>query len=112
MNAPRHEYILVLTTCPDQDCAEDLAEALIIRNLAACVNILPGMASVYRWKGNIEHGSELLLIIKTRQQDYAQVEQTILELHPYELPECITVSIQGGLSDYLNWISESLDTTP
>jgi periplasmic divalent cation tolerance protein len=103
--------LLVLCTVPDRECAEQIAEALVAEQLAACVNIIPGMASVYRWKGNIEKDEELLLLIKTSQGTYESLEQRIRVLHTYELPEIIAVSIQSGQKDYTRWIENSL-TTP
>jgi periplasmic divalent cation tolerance protein len=103
--------LLVLCTVPDRKCAEQIAGALVVEQLAACVNIIPEMASVYRWKGAIEKDEELLLLIKTSQDMYESLEQRIRALHPYELPEIIAVSIQAGQKDYTKWIENSL-TTP
>jgi len=102
---------LVLCTVPNRECAEQIAEALVAEQLAACVNIIPGIASVYRWKGGMEKDEELLLLIKTSQGMYESLEQRIRTLHPYELPEIIAVSIQAGQKDYIKWIENSL-TTP
>lgn len=99
---------LVLCTCPDRASAQELAERLVDERLAACVNILPQLTSVYRWQGKRETSQELLLLIKSAQDVYPQLEQTIMEYHPYELPEIIAVPITGGLSGYLNWIHDSL----
>ena len=103
-------YRLVLTTCPDTETANRIAEALVKERLAACVNVLPAMQSVYRWRGNIESTSEHLLLIKIRADDYAAVEQRIRTLHSYELPEVIAVPLVGGLAAYLAWI-DNPDTT-
>ena len=81
-----------------------LANVLIDEGLAACVNIVPGLTSVYKWQGKKETGSEVLLIIKTRSDCYAQLESRITSLHPYELPEIISVPIENGLKTYLDWI--------
>ena len=102
---------LVLCTAPNRECAERIAEALVAEQLAACVNIIPGIVSIYRWKDNIENDEELLLLIKTSQGTYESLEQRIRALHPYELPEIIAVSIQAGQKDYIKWIENSL-TTP
>jgi len=96
---------LVLNTCPDQATAERLAEALVERGLAACVNIVPGVQSVYRWQGQVEKAGELLLLIKARTEAFAAVRDCIIELHPYELPEVIAVTIDQGLKTYLEWIN-------
>ncbi len=101
----RHEYQLVLTTCPDNETAERIARALVGERLAACVNILPIAQSVYLWKGEVESAAELLLIIKSVTNAYGPIENRIRELHSYELPEVIAVPIADGLPDYLAWIS-------
>lgn len=98
---------IVLNTCPDADTARSLAQHLVEQGLAACVNIISGIHSVYRWQGRIESGEEHLLVIKTRQSAYAGLEQAIRERHPYELPEIIAVPVSQGLPAYLDWISEN-----
>lgn len=100
---------LVLCTCPDKETAHFIAEQLVDGKLAACVNILPGITSVYRWMGNIEESQEHLLIIKTMSDVFDSLVDTINELHPYELPEVIGVPIESGSVDYLNWISDSVN---
>jgi periplasmic divalent cation tolerance protein len=101
---------LVLCTCPDQTTARKLADKLVEKQLAACVNIISGLESIYRWQGNIEHDQELLLLIKTRQQAVEQVSREIQTLHPYELPEIIAVPIVAGLNSYLQWIENNVVT--
>lgn len=103
-------YCMVFNTCPDAASADKIARALTERKLAACVSILPGLRSVYTWKGVCESTEEHLLIIKTLSAVYPILEQTILELHPYELPEIIAVPIAVGLPGYLAWIDQT--TTP
>ncbi|TDX99585.1 divalent-cation tolerance protein CutA [Thiohalophilus thiocyanatoxydans] len=100
---------LVLCTCPDQETARKLADQLVAERLAACVNIVPGLESVYEWQGKVERDAEVLLIIKTREDHYARVEKTIQQHHPYELPEILRVSLDGGLQDYLQWIDNALE---
>ena len=97
-----------LCTVPDQDTATRIAEALVTEQLAACVNIIPAIQSVYRWEGAIEHDEELLLLIKTSAAIWPRLEARILALHPYELPEIISVRIQDGNNNYLNWITNNL----
>lgn len=99
---------IILCTCPDQETAENIARLLIERNLAACVNILPGLTSYYRWQGQIELAQELLLLIKSSSARYSSVEAAILENHPYELPEIVAVPVEQGLPDYLHWIDSCL----
>jgi periplasmic divalent cation tolerance protein len=102
---------IVLCTVPDRDSAEEMANILIADNLAACVNILPGITSVYRWEDKIEQGNELLLVIKTARTAYKALQAKIVDLHPYELPEIIAVPIEDGLPAYLNWLTQSLETS-
>jgi periplasmic divalent cation tolerance protein len=102
---PRPALQLVLTTCPDADTAERIAETLVGEHLAACVNILPIAKSVYRWRGKVETAAELLLIIKAPVRGYRALQRRLLELHPYELPEVVSVPIVGGFADYLTWIN-------
>ena len=99
-----------LCTVPDKDTAVRIAGALVTEQLAACVNIIPGIQSVYRWQGAVEHGEELLLLIKTSDAAWSLLQERILALHPYELPEIISVRIQDGHSHYLNWIINNLKT--
>lgn len=99
-------HLLILSTCPDAGTAQIIAEQLVDRQLAACVNILPGLTSVYQWQGKRENAQEHLLLIKTTNEAYQTLEQTITELHPYELPEVIAVPIERGLDAYLNWIDQ------
>ena len=99
--------LLVYCTCPDHDSALRIAQTLVDRQLAACVNVLPGLSSVYRWQGQTETAREELLLIKTRQAVYPELEAAILALHPYELPEVIAVPIAAGLPAYLAWIESS-----
>ena len=102
-----NEGIIVLTTLPGMDEAKALARELTSSKLAACVNIMPRMTSVYEWKGESQEGEEHLLIIKTRKERYAQIERRISDTHPYELPEIIATPITHGLPGYLNWIEEN-----
>ncbi len=104
-----HEnHRVVFNTCPNHDTALKIANTLIEQGLAACVNIVPGLESIYKWKGKIEHGTECLLIIKTNIDRYTELEQAIVKHHPYELPEIIAVPLSEGLPAYLGWMDESL----
>ena len=97
-------YQIILCTCPDRDTAEKIARLLVNDKLAACVNILPGITSVYRWHEEIESAQEHLLLIKANKTVYQSIEKTIIKHHPYELPEIIAVPIENGLPEYLHWI--------
>lgn len=103
-----HTYQLIFCTCPDGQSAKKLATLLVEKCHAACVNMIPGLTSVYRWQGKIETDSEYLLLIKSRADHYLAVEQMIRKQHPYELPEIIAVPIDNGSDGYLRWIDEGL----
>ena len=98
--------ILVLTNMPDQSSAETIAQTLVSRKLAACVNMLAPCQSCYQWQGKLETATEIPLLIKTTAERYAELEQVVRELHPYELPEIIHVPITGGLPAYLTWLHQ------
>ena len=100
------EVILVITNLPDRAAALKLAQALVDRRLAACVNVLAECTSVFRWKGSIDQAAEVPVFIKTRAGRYGEVEAAIRELHPYELPEIVAVPVRGGLDDYLQWVAD------
>lgn len=102
------EVLICLCTCPSQAVAEDLARRLVGEGLAACVNIVPGLTSVYRWQGAVETASEVLLLAKTTASRYPALEAALVAAHPYELPEVIGVSIHSGLPGYLQWLNDSL----
>ncbi|MDD1622500.1 MAG: divalent-cation tolerance protein CutA [Methylococcaceae bacterium] len=101
-------YHLILCTCPDQKTADTIGRQLVTDKLAACVNILPGLASIYEWQGKIETAQEHLLLIKSHSERFAAIEAVIKKTHPYQLPEIIAVAIESGSSDYLKWIDSCL----
>lgn len=105
------DHCLVITTCPNAEVAADLARHLVEARLAACVNIVPGIRSVYQWKGELVTDDEHLLLMKSRPDAYPQLEAAIRAEHPYELPEVIMVPIAQGSTDYLKWINSVLDNT-
>ena len=102
------EACVVLCTCPDEEVALRVATAVIERKLAACVNRVPGIESIYHWEGKVERDREELLVIKTTRAVYADLEACIREVHPYDVPEVIALPIEAGSSDYLEWIAGSL----
>ena len=100
--------VVTLCTVPDKALGEKIAQALVEEQLAACVNLLPGVSSTYRWEGQVETASECLLLIKTDAEHFNTLKQRIKALHSYELPEIIALPIEAGSSEYLKWISENL----
>lgn len=98
-------YQLILSTCPDFLTAKELATQIVENKLAACVNIMPGLTSVYRWQEKVEIAQEHLLLIKAPVQQYATIENFLSAHHPYDTPEIIAFSIENGLPDYLQWIT-------
>ena len=97
--------LLVLTNLPDRAAAERLADALVQKRLAACVNILAPCRSVYRWQGALQREEEHPVLIKTTSERYADLETAIRAAHPYELPEIVAVPVERGLAAYLNWVA-------
>lgn len=99
---------IVLTTAGSQEEARKIARGLVERRLAACVNIVPQIESVYRWLDKIETAEEWLLLIKTQAGSFEQVCAAVKELHTYDLPECVMLEVAAGSQEYLKWIAESV----
>jgi periplasmic divalent cation tolerance protein len=106
-----HEIIVFVTT-PNSDEANRIANALVAEQLAACVNIVPLVESIYRWEGEIKRDSEALMIIKTTNDRYAELERSVKELHSYTTPEVIALEIERGSEDYLKWLRDSVLEVP
>jgi periplasmic divalent cation tolerance protein len=102
------DKIVILSTCETEDDAHRIATHLVERRLAACVNILSGAASVYRWKGSIETAREFMLVIKSRRDLFVKIEREFLAIHPYEVPELIAMPIAAGSIPYLSWLDDAL----
>lgn len=100
--------VVVLSSVGSAEDAERLARALVERRLAACVNVVPGVVSYYRWKGEICRDEERLLVIKTRSERIEGLRAALAELHPYELPELVALEITDGLGPYLEWLDGSV----
>jgi len=98
--------LLVLSTAPDRATAEKIGRALVGERLAACVNVVPGLRSIYRWKGKIERDREVLCLIKTRRTLLPALTRRLTALHPYDVPEVVAIGIVGGSRTYLDWIAE------
>jgi periplasmic divalent cation tolerance protein len=102
------DYCVVLVTASSETEAKTIARALVEERLAACVNIIPGLTSIYRWEGNICEDRELLLVIKTQGQKVAALRERIMHLHSYALPEVIALPITEGSVRYLEWLDSCL----
>lgn len=100
------DAMLVLTTLPNADAAVELARSVVHEKLAACANILPAIRSIYRWKEKVQDDNEVLVMLKTRQEQFDRLRARILELHPYEVPEVLAVPVEQGYQGYLDWIAE------
>jgi periplasmic divalent cation tolerance protein len=101
------EHVLILTTLPVDADVVAFAKALVEERLAACVNLLPAMESVYRWEGHVERESERQVIIKTTRERIETLWERVRELHPYEVPEFVVLAIVDGNDAYLRWIADS-----
>ena len=99
-------YILCLVTIDDFDRAVLIARTIVVQKLAACVNILPEIRSIYSWKGEICDDRECLMVIKTRRSLFPRLQERIKEMHPYEVPEIISFTIEEGFPEYLRWIHD------
>jgi periplasmic divalent cation tolerance protein len=100
------DIVIVLTTAPDDERAETWARSLVEERLAACVNIHGPMISLYRWKGVVERDAERQVVIKTTRERVAALQARLRELHSYELPEFVVLTVEGGSDEYLKWVSE------
>ena len=99
---------IVLTTASSEDEARKIARHLVEHQLAACVNIVPQIESIYRWQNKVESAQEWLLLIKTTAEGFAAVRDAIRELHSYELPECVVIAVEDGSAEYLEWLADSV----
>ena len=99
---------VVLVTCPNKTVARRLANALIARRLAACVNTLPGVESIFRWQGRVDRCREVLLIVKTTASAVARLRRIVCALHPYDVPEVMALPVVAGHRPYLQWVAESV----
>ena len=101
------DTVMLYCTCPDEATAAEIAVHIVGRGLAACVNRIPGLTSVYKWNGELKSGTEVLLLIKTAADRVPALTAELVSIHPYELPEIIAVPLIGGHAPYLDWIRDS-----
>jgi periplasmic divalent cation tolerance protein len=102
--ASSDRVMVALTTAPSAEVAERIGRSLVEERLAACANVLPGITSIFRWKGSIEREGEVLVILKTTAGEVEALERRVAELHPYEVPEVIALPVEAGHAPYLDWV--------
>jgi periplasmic divalent cation tolerance protein len=105
------DFLLVLSTCPSMEAAESMARALVEASLAACVNVAPGLKSIYCWNGSLQSDEEALMLIKTTTERFPALRERLVELHPYEVPEVVALPIVDGHDAYLRWIGSATAST-
>lgn len=104
----KEQFIIVHVTVPTKKLAHDLGRSLVDEHLAACANLLGRSSSIYRWKGKVEEANEFVLLLKTVRSRFPSLKKRILQLHPYETPCIVSMSIEDGHDEYLKWIRESV----
>lgn len=112
INCMKNKVVIALSTCPDRASGRALAEQIVSSRLAACVNLLPGAVSVYRWNGGMQADEECLMVIKTTESRIPALRDWIRQQHPYELPELVAVPVSDGLPAYLEWVAGEVTETP
>ena len=103
------EIILVCINFPNLECARQIGTALIKKQLAACVNIIPKIESIYQWKGEVCVEQEVMVVVKTTASRYKQLESYVVENHPYDVPEVISLPLSQGSEPYLNWVHDQME---
>ena len=99
------DFLIVLSTCPDAASAESLGRALVGESLAACVNVVPGLRSIYRWNDTVQADAEVLMIIKTTAARFPALRERLVAQHPYEVPEVVALPVADGHHAYLEWVA-------
>ena len=100
-------HIVIFVTAEDRQQADKIAEKLVADKLIACANVVPGIQSIFRWKGKVDRAQEVLLILKSRRRHFPKIIKTVQALHSYEVPEVIALPIIEGNKDYLKWLTDS-----
>jgi periplasmic divalent cation tolerance protein len=104
------EILVLLSTCPDAATAERIARELVATSLVACVNVVPGLLSIYRWNGVVQADEEVLMILKTTADRLPAARERLVALHPYDLPEVVALPVADGHHPYLQWVADSTRT--
>lgn len=102
-----NDFLIVLITAPTLESARQIAHLLVEKRLVACVNLLPGVTSIYRWEGRVQEEAEVLLICKTRRARLVALQEEVKTVHPYQVPEILALPLVAGLETYLSWLEES-----
>jgi periplasmic divalent cation tolerance protein len=105
-SVPETEIVVLLVTAPDAAVAERLGRTLVEERLAACANLLPSVTSIYRWKGEVQTDTEVLLLLKTQRARLSRLAERLAEVHPYEVPELLALPVRGGSERYCKWVVE------
>jgi periplasmic divalent cation tolerance protein len=100
------ELVIALSTAPDAEQAERIARALVEERLIACANLVPGLTSIYRWKGAVQAEAEVLLVMKTRRALVPRLKERLPQMHPYEVPELVVTALVDGLDPYCRWVRD------
>lgn len=106
-----NDYLILLLTAPNAENARQIARTLVEKRLAACVNLVPNITSIYRWEGQVQEEAEVLLIAKTHRLRLEALQAEIQAIHPYQVPELLALPVVAGLEAYLNWVGESVQTS-
>jgi periplasmic divalent cation tolerance protein len=104
----RRQYLVALVTCPNVAVGRRIAKELVRRRLAACVNLIPSLESIFWWQGKLDQAREALLVIKTTSERFERLRRAVVELHPYDVPEVLGLPVTAGHAAYLRWVTESL----
>ncbi len=103
------DKVIVFSTCPSREEAKRIARGLVEERLAACVNVVDGVSSIYQWQGNLQESDEVMLVVKSRRDLLGRLQERLANMHSYEVPEAIAIPVVDGLPAYLEWMDRELD---
>jgi periplasmic divalent cation tolerance protein len=109
MPEEKNSAVVILITAPDGEVTASIGRTLVEERLVACVNVVPGLTSIYRWKGELQVDTEVLMLAKARRADVGAIAARVAELHPYEVPEVVATEIVAGLGAYLDWVQDETE---